>query len=193
VRVYGKLGTPERSRPHLEAQLLAAAIGSPEAAQAREQLADLHFSAGNLDEARPLYSQLIEAATQARRRGKEVARLHTRLGEIAEKKGDLAAALASYGEAQKLDASHAPTLVALARLQMQKQDWESARKLYRSLLLQNLDAAAGITKTGVYIALGEIHEKLNEGPKAIGMYERALELDAGNEAIRAALARLRGG
>ncbi len=193
VRVYlGKLAAPDCARPHLEAVLAATPATAPGAAQAREQLADLHFMARRLEEAKPLYTALVEAATQARRRGKEVARLHSRLGEIAEKSGDVPGALASFAEAQKLDASHAPTLVALARLQVQKQDWEAARKLYRSLLLQNLDASAGISKTGVYVALGEIHERLNEAPKAVGMYERALELDAGNEAVRASLARLRG-
>jgi len=167
-------------------------------ASARELLADLHFSAGRLDEARALYDSLLKDALAQKKRGKEVAKLHLRVGEIAEKKGDLAAALAAFGESQRIDGGHAPTLVAVGRLQRQKGDWESARKAYRSLLLQNLDADAGITKAGVYLALSEIHEKLNEGPKAIGMYERGLETAAQAPdapelpVIRAALQRLRG-
>ena len=194
ARLYvEKLGTPDLARTHLEA-LLASDPGKgteQEQLKLRELLADLHFAAGRFDEARALYQALVEAANQARRRGKEVARLHGRLGQIAERKDDVAGALAAYLESQRLDASHAPTLVALARLQGAKGDWEAARKVYRSLLLQNLDADAGISKGGVYAALGEIHEKLEEGPKAVGMYERALELEPGNESVRVALARLR--
>ncbi len=190
ARLYlEKLAVPDRARPQLEALRVAA----PSDAQVTELLADLHFGAGRLEEARPLYAALIESAAQQKRRGKELARLHSRIGEIAEKKEDLTAALAAFAEAQRLDAGHARTLVALGRLQRNKGDWEAARKLYRSLLLQNLEADAGITKAGVYQALGEIHEQLNEAPKAIGMYERGLEFDAGNEVLRAALTRLRGG
>ncbi|MEO6951123.1 MAG: tetratricopeptide repeat protein [Polyangia bacterium] len=194
ARLYiEKLGTPDRARTHLEA-LLASDPGKgaeQEQLKLRELLADLHFAAGRFDEARALYQALVEAANQARRRGKDVARLHGRLGQIAERTDDIAGALAAYAESQRLDASHAPTLVALARLQGAKGDWEAARKVYRSLLLQNLDAEAGISKGGVYAALGAIHEKLNEGPKAVGMYERAIELEPANETVRAALARLR--
>ena len=196
ARLYiEKIGTPDRARPHLEA-LLASDPGKgaeQEQLKLRELLADLHFASGRVDEARTLYQALVESANQARRRGKDVARLHGRLGQIAERKDDRAGALSAYVESQRLDASHAPTLVSLGRLHGASGDWESARKVYRSLLLQNLDADAGISKGGVYSALGEIHEKLNEGPKAIGMYERALELEPGNAVVRAALARLRSG
>jgi tetratricopeptide (TPR) repeat protein len=161
---------------------------------ARELLADLHFAARRLDEARPLYAALLAAAVKAKKRGKELARLHTRLGEIAEKQGDAAAALASLTEAQKIDGGHAPTLVAIGRLQRARGDWEAARKVYRNLLMQTLDADAGITKGGIYLALGDIHEKLNEGPKAIQNYERGLELEPNGptqDELRAAIARLR--
>jgi tetratricopeptide (TPR) repeat protein len=198
ARLYiERLSAPDKARPHLEAALSA---GGNEAA-ARELLADLHFVAGRYDEAHPLFEALLKDAVAAKKRGKELAKLHLRIGELAEKKGDLAAALAAFGEAQRIDGGHSPTLVAIGRLQRQKGDWEAARKAYRSLLLQNLDADAGISKAGVYLALGEIHEKLNEGPKAVGMYERGLETassasgpDAAREleALKSALARLRG-
>ena len=59
------------------------------------------------------------------------------------------------------------------------------------MLLQNLDPAAGVTKADVYLALGEIHEKLGEAPKALGMFERGLELDGGHAALKSAIARVK--
>ena len=60
------------------------------------------------------------------------------------------------------------------------------------MLLQNLDPQSGVTKADVYLALGDIHERLSEGPKAIGMYERGLELEPSNSRLKEALARLKG-
>ena len=59
-------------------------------------------------------------------------------------------------------------------------------------LLQNLDPQVGVTRADVYLHLGEIHEKLGEGPKAIGMYERGLELDPNHQGLLAAMGRVRG-
>jgi tetratricopeptide (TPR) repeat protein len=70
-------------------------------------------------------------------------------------------------------------------------DWEKARRIYRSMLLQNLDPTVGVTRADVYLHLGEIHEKLGEGPKAIGMYERGLELDPNHAGLLAAMGRVR--
>ena len=44
-------------------------------------------------------------------------------------------------------------MVALGRLHMAERDFEKARRIYRSMLLQNLDPAAGVSKADVYLAL----------------------------------------
>jgi tetratricopeptide (TPR) repeat protein len=74
---------------------------------------------------------------------------------------------------------------------MTASEWEKARRIYRSMLLQNLDPTSGITKADVYLALGEIHEKLGEGPKALGMFERGLEIDGAHAALKSAIARVK--
>jgi tetratricopeptide (TPR) repeat protein len=71
---------------------------------------------------------------------------------------------------------------------MNKQDWEKARRVYRSLVLQNIDPGAGVTKADVYYQLGMIHIHLGEAPKARGMFQRGLELEPGNEQLKRALA-----
>jgi pentatricopeptide repeat protein len=96
-----------------------------------------------------------------------------------------------YNAAFQIDPQHTATMVALGRLYMAASEWEKARRIYRSMLLQNLDPSAGVTKADVYLALGEIHEKLGEGPKAVGMYERGLEVDGNHAALKAAIARVK--
>jgi hypothetical protein len=54
---------------------------------------------------------------------------------------------------------------------------KQAQQMFRALLLQKLDESSPITKAGVFMRLGEVHEKLDEKSKAIQMYERAFQAD----------------
>ena len=83
-------------------------------------------------------------------------------------------------------------MAGLGRLAMAQRDWEKARRVYRSLVLQNLDADAGVTKADVYYALGVIHVELGEGPKAKGMFQRGLEMAPADQRLKDALAKLAG-
>jgi tetratricopeptide (TPR) repeat protein len=188
-RIYTvELKRPEAALPFLERAIKLL----PEDAALTEALADLYFALDRLDEALPLYRALTERQERSKaRRGKELARLHFRVGAIAEKRGDPSLALVEYASAYQIDGAHTPTLVALGRLHRVQSEWEKARKVYRAMLLQNLDADAGITKADIYFHLGEIHERTGEAPKAIGMYERGLEIDAGHAGLRDALERVK--
>ena len=119
-----------------------------------DPLADFYFAAGRVADAAPLYHDLIGRLGKGRRT-KEQARLFYRLGGIAEQSGDLAGAVKQYDEAYRIDTGHTPTLAALGRVYFEQQDWEKARRIYRSMLLQNLDERAGVTKADVYLQLGE--------------------------------------
>ena len=122
------------------------------------------------------------------RRGKDAARWHTRLGVIAEARGDAAGAAASFGAAYKLDPTHPATVAALGRLAFRSGDFDSARKYYRSLLLQNFDEkTAGVSKSEVYLMLGRMHVAANELSKARNMFERGLEVEPANVDLKAAL------
>jgi tetratricopeptide (TPR) repeat protein len=81
-------------------------------------------------------------------------------------------------------------MAGLGRLAMAQRDWEKARRVYRSLVLQNLDADAGVTKPDVYYSLGIIHVELGEAPKAKGMFQRGLEIDPHDQRLKDALAGL---
>ena len=180
----GKLGQPQAAVPYLE----RAAEAAPEDAQVLEPLADAYFAAGRIDQATPLYERLLGALKG--KRGKDVARLQFRLGSIKQKRGDAAGALAAFEEAYRLDATHVGSMAGLGEIYFGQGEWEKARRVYRSLLLQNLDAGAGVGKADVYLKLGLIHAKLGEGPKARNMYERGLELEPTHAGIKQAMAEL---
>ncbi|HEY3359783.1 MAG TPA: tetratricopeptide repeat protein [Polyangia bacterium] len=163
---------------------------APQDAGVLEPLADFYYAAGRLTDAAPLYQDLIARLGKGRRT-KDQARLFYRLGAVAEQGGDLAMAVKQYDEAYRIDTGHTPTLAALGRVYFEQQDWEKARRIYRSMLLQNLDERAGVSKADVYLKLGLIHAKLGENPKARNMYERGLELDPAHTALREALAALK--
>ncbi len=175
--------------PHLEALHRA----QPDDADVLAPLADLYLAAGRLDEALPIYKSLVGRviANGHGKRTKELAQLRQRVGLIAEQKGDQALALEQYNAAYQIDPAHTQTLDALGRLYMAQSEWEKARRIFRAMLLGTLDPVAGVTKGDVYLHLGEIHERLNEGPKAVGMYERGLEVDAQHAQLKAAIQRLR--
>ena len=163
---------------------------SPDDLGVSEELADALTVVGQTDEATQILERVVDRLGPAKR-NKDVARIQQRLGAIAEKKGDRVGALERYGAAYKLDPGHPGTLAALGRLAMAARDVENARRYFRSLLLQTFDEkAAGITKGGVYLALGQIHVMAGEIPKARNMYERGLESDPSNPELKQALAAL---
>ncbi len=171
------------------AALARAANAAPNDARVLGPLADLFFATDRLDEAAPIYDQLAEEAKTARRM-KDVARYRQRQGSILEARGNVAGALAAYEEALRVNPTDVATMAGLGRLYFQSKDWEKARKIYQSLVLQNLDAQVSLTKGEIYWSLGQIHLALDQGPKAKSMFQRGLELEPANEKLKLALAAL---
>ncbi len=186
AELYGeRLGQPAHVIPLLE----AANQGTPGNPRILGPLADLYFQAGRHDEAAPMYEQLAEAA-KAKRNMKVVAQFKQRLAGIFRAQGDAEKATTAYEEAFRIDPTNVRTMVGLGELYMAKQDWEKARRVYRSMVLQNIDPAIGITKADVYFKLGQIHQAQGEGPKAKDMFKRALSADSAHVGAKEALAAL---
>lgn len=184
AELYGeRLGQPAQVIPLLE----AANQGTPGNPRILGPLADLYFHAGRHDEAAPMYEQLAEAA-KAKRSMKDVARYKQRIAGIFHAQGDAEKSITAYEEAFRIDPTNVRTMVGLGELYMAKQDWEKSRRVYRSMVLQNIDPAIGITKADVYFKLGQIHHAKDEGPKAKDMYKRALSADSGHAGAKEALA-----
>ena len=121
---------------------------------------------------------------------KDVARFRQRQGGILEARGDRPGALAAYEEALRVNPTDIATMTGLGRLYFAAEDWEKARKIYQSLVLQNIDADAGVSKAEVYWALGNIHLELGQPPKAKSMFQRGLEVEPQNQRLKDALQQL---
>ncbi|MCD6497835.1 MAG: tetratricopeptide repeat protein [Deltaproteobacteria bacterium] len=181
-----ELDFPDGGIPFLEqARELA-----PEDPKVLEPLANLYFAAGRNEEAETLYLSLVESLSKHRRE-KRLAVYYSRLGAMAERRGDQAAAIELYDKAYRIDTSLAETLIALGRLYQQKEEWDKARRIYRSMLLQNVDdQSLGVTKADIYYHLGFIHIRTDEPKKAKNMLQRGLELDPEHAGIKELLAQL---
>jgi tetratricopeptide (TPR) repeat protein len=180
----GPLGKPGEAIAPLE----RLAKMSPGDLTVQENLGRALIACGRVDEGEFALGQLVEQLGKAKRQ-KDVARLQWLLGRFAEDRGDLAAAKQRYTAAYQIDPTQAGVLGALSRLAIRQHDAESARRFLRTLLLQSFDEkAAGITKAEVYLELGNLHRQAGENPKARNMFERGLETDPKNEALKQALA-----
>jgi tetratricopeptide (TPR) repeat protein len=183
AELYSKrLGSPETALPLLE----RAAQAAPNDTRILGPLADLYFAAGRVGDAAPIYARLADEARAARRM-KDVARYRQRQGGILEASGDVPGALAAYEEAFRVNPTDTATMAGLGRIYMAQEAWDKAQRVYRTLVLQNIEPDVGVTKAEVYYALGLIHVRLSEPQKAKGMFQRGLELEPGNAVIRQAL------
>ncbi|HEU4612270.1 MAG TPA: tetratricopeptide repeat protein, partial [Kofleriaceae bacterium] len=180
-----KAGRPDAALAALD----QARKDAPDDVRVLGPLADLYFAAGRLDEAAPIYDRLAKEAKAARRM-KDVAKYRQRQGGILQARGDKRGALAAYEEALRVNPTDVITMTGLGRMYFEEGDWEKARKIYQSLVLQNIDADVGMTKGEVYWALGKIHIELGQSPKAKSMFQRGLEIEPGNQKLREALSSL---
>jgi tetratricopeptide (TPR) repeat protein len=177
-----RFGRPEAAASVLESVLQRA----PDDVRILSPLADAYFLSGRVEAAAPLYERLAEEAKKGRRM-KDLARFKQRIGGIYEAAGDLDAARAAYEEAFRVDPTNVATMAGLGRLYIDQQKWDKARRVYRSMVLQNLDPEVGISKAEVYYNLGYIHVQMDEPKKARSMFQRGLELEPNNPQLRAGL------
>jgi tetratricopeptide (TPR) repeat protein len=145
-------------------------------------LAEAYCGADRLDDAEPILAALVEAS--GNRRSKELARYLQLLGVVAERRSDLEAARGQYEKSYRIDSTSGPTLVALGRVYSELNDWQNARRIYRSMLLQNPKDDWGISRAEIFGNLGKIHAALGETAKAKSMLERGLEIEPDNATLR---------
>ncbi|MBK8482366.1 MAG: hypothetical protein IPL40_14575 [Proteobacteria bacterium] len=143
------------------------------------------------DAAAPLLERA--AAALAGQRGLLTARCAHLAGQLAERRGDHAAARARYEEAQRGDSGYAPALAALARLLLADEEWEAARRVLRALLLQLASGKQDVARADVLAQLGRAHVALGETAQGRALYTRALEERPGWVEIEEARAALDAG
>ena len=163
---------------------------APEDREVLLPLCDLYIAAGRQADAVPVLEKIIESF--GKRRSKELAQFHHRLGRALEGMGDFAGAREHYDAAFKIDLTNVHILRDLGRLCHSQGDWARAQKTFRALLLQKLGPDAGIAKADVYYYLGDISAKTDDKRKAISMLERAVAEDPNHAEAAALLAELKG-
>ncbi|MEO0323390.1 MAG: tetratricopeptide repeat protein [Myxococcota bacterium] len=171
------------------AALERAAELAPEDREVLTPLCDVYIAAGREDAAVPVLQKLI--ASYGKRRSKELAKVHHRLGRALQGLGDVPGALAAYDAAFRVDLTNVVILRDLGTLCHAEGDFARAQKTFRALLLQKLTPDAGITKADVYFYLGDISHRAGDDRKAISMLERALTEHKDHPRAAALLAELK--
>jgi tetratricopeptide (TPR) repeat protein len=138
-------------------------------------LAEAYCAANKLEQAESLLHCLM--ALEAEPQQKNVARYIFLLGKIEEKRGDTAQAQSHYVKAYQMDCSYEPLLISLVRIYLEQQDWENARKVYRSMLLQYSEQSSNLSKADILSSLGKIQRALDKMSRVKRLLK--LELSAG--------------
>ncbi len=153
------------------------------------ELAEIYTANAQWKKAEPLLLQLRDHA-RAKRDMKSVANYAMRLGKLFRSRGDEQKALQFLEESFRAAPTNVETLLGVGELYVAQKKWEKARRVYRSLVLQNIDAKLGVTKADVYYQLGEVHKQLGEPQKAKGMFQRGLEVEPQNTLLQKAIEQL---
>ncbi len=192
LRALAELHQARRGDPAAAAEALErAAELAPEDREILLPLCDLYIAAGRERDAVPVLERIVESF--GKRRSKELARYHHRLGQALQGLGELERALEHYEAAFRIDLTNVAVLRDLGRLSFEQGVLDKAQKHFRALLLHRLGPDSGISKADVYAYLGEIALRQGDAAKARSMLERAVAEQPGHERAEALLAEVRGG
>jgi golgin subfamily B member 1 len=152
------------------------------------QLCDVLNASGRSREAAETLQRIVDS--YGGRRSKELGEIHRRLAAAYRAQGNNADAFKELDQAFRIEPGNVGILKELGELAFELDDLKKAQQMYRALLLQRLEGQSPITKAEVFYALGRVHDKLGEKPKARQMLERALQTDSSLEAAKRMLANL---
>jgi tetratricopeptide (TPR) repeat protein len=141
-------------------------------------LADEYAREKRWAEAAPLFDSLVKRS--AKRDPAEQQRLAFMLGQSATEIGDNDAAIRALSKASQLDPQHLPTLVALSNAYYVAQNWDQAFKHFQMVLVHHRDALQKEELVDVFFKLGVIKREQGDRRKALNMFDKALEEDAGH-------------
>lgn len=147
----------------------------PDNEDAALPLAEEYVRVERWADAYPLLDMIVKRS--GKREPEEQHRLAFMLGDVALRLEQHEAAIKALGKAYQLDAQHLPTLVKLAEAHYAAQDWERAFKYFQMLLVHHRDALGRDEITDVFYKLGVIRREQGDRPKALNMFDKALEED----------------
>lgn len=159
-------------------QLYAAVIAlDPEHVDAGRPLAELYFDAKQWTELSPVVDMLCRKVGQLHADPRELNELYYRAARTADELGDFQKALNYYKAAYDIDSTYLPTLIGRADLLFKMADYESAGKIYQTILVQHRDGQDEAAVVRIYNRLGMVRQALGERKKALNMFEKALEIN----------------
>jgi tetratricopeptide (TPR) repeat protein len=187
LRQAAKIQAEKRNDHAAAADLLERATRvSPDDRELLLELCDELNACGRGKAAAEVLERIV--ASYGTKRTKELAEIHRRLANayIADDNGQRA--LEELDKAFRIEPGNVGVLSLLGEVALKVGDLKKAQQMYRALLLQKLDEGGPIKKAIVFVRLGDIHQRLGEKPKAVQMYERALQTDAALDEARTKLA-----
>ncbi len=193
VQVYLEMAELARTQlddPQLRTEALEQAYAlRPEALDIVEPLLDACIESQNFERAEPILANIIETLHNERKM-QDVVRFQHLQGKLAEQKGDLDAAKEAYEAAHKVDATYIPNLLSLGKLLVRTEDWDSALKIFQTLLLHQMSIDDSEQKVDLYYYLGRVRLQKGDARRAKDMFNRALGIDSDHEPSKQALAEL---
>ncbi|MDX2023641.1 MAG: tetratricopeptide repeat protein [Deltaproteobacteria bacterium] len=160
----------------------------PEHAEAGEPLAELYFQREQWAPLVPVLEML--ARKKDRKSARELHPTYFRLAKACAALGLDEKALKYYKQAFDLDSTHLPTLMGRADLLYRKEQWDDAFKLYQTILVHHREAQGDDQIVEIFYRIGRIKLKVGEKPKAINMFEKALEVQPGHKPTLEALSEI---
>jgi tetratricopeptide (TPR) repeat protein len=157
----------------------------PEHVDAAEPLSEIYFKRQQWQPLVPLLEMLVRKSE--RRPKNELNVMYYRLAKAADSLGDADRALRYYKQAYDLDSTYLPTLLDRAALLFRREQWDEAFKLYQTILVHHRDAQEDSEIVEIFHRIGQIKLKTGEKPKAINMFEKALEIEPGHKPTLEAL------
>jgi golgin subfamily B member 1 len=177
----------KRSDHGASAELLERASAlRPDDRELMLELCDAYSASGRGKAAVEVLEKIV--ASFGGKRSKELAEIHRRLAKAYLSDGEQARAMDELDKAFRIEPGNVHVLKELGAVSVEVGDLKKAQQMYRALLLQKLDDGGPITKAEVFLALGDVHLRLGEKPKAVQMLERALQTDASLERAKELLA-----
>lgn len=186
-RKAAELHRTKRQDQARAAELLARASElDPDDRELLLELCDAYSVSGRGADAVEALHRIVESF--GGKRSKELAEIHRRLATAYLSEGEKDKALDELNKAFRIEPGNIHVLKQLGDLAYETEDLKNAQKMYLALRLQKLDDTTPVSKAQVLCRLGQIHQKLGEGPKAKQMFERALQADENLEEAKQGLA-----
>jgi tetratricopeptide (TPR) repeat protein len=192
LRRAAKLHAERRNDHEKAAELLNQATQiKPDDRELLLELCDEYNASGRGKAAAEVLEKIV--LSYGNKRSKELAEIHRRLAGAYLADGNGQRALEELDKAFRIEPGNVNVLSLLGETALELGDLKKAQQMYRALLLQKLDEGGPVQKGMVFVRLGDIHDKLGEKPKAVQMYERALQTDPSLAEAKTKLAQLKSG